>query len=76
MEGESPTLIYERFCINRLFAKVGRFGSSNTKTYSEVDTLTEDIINSNLEYCSNSKMNVIDEQKDLPIIYQLSKRTK
>ena len=70
------TLICKRFYINRLLAAVGIFSNSNTKTYSRVDTSKEDIINTNLKYCSNFIVTVLDKQKDLPIMYWLPKMHK
>lgn len=62
-------LICKRFYINDLFAEIGTFISSNTKTYSKVDTSKEDIKNTNLKYCPNFGMTVRDKQKYLPVIY-------
>lgn len=69
-------LICKRFYINDLFAEIGTFISSNTKTYSKVDTSKEDIKNTNLKYCPNFGMTVRDKQKYLPVIYLLPKMHK
>ena len=50
--------------------------NSRTKTYSKVDTSKEGMINTKFKYWSNFGMVVTDKQKDLPIMYWLTKMHK
>ena len=65
----------KKYYISKLLGKVS-LANSKSKTYSKTAHSNEEIIQTNINYCKNFDLNIIEFDKSLPIMYWLPKRHK